>query len=259
MARFSDRTAVITGGTTGLGLATAKLLAVQGATVFVSGRTASRGEAAVASIRETGAEAYFVQGSVADDAHVAELAAVAGNHRGAIDIWFANAGVEGHVGDIADWEDAMLTEVLMTNVKGVLSGLKHASPLMPEGSLMVLNASFVGPVVALPNSIPYAASKSAVVTAGRGAAGALQPLGIKVATICPYIFHTPMVDRIAGDLGAAQLAAVATPSGQLGRPEEIAGVVADLWSGALAFESGDALLIDAGPTLATLAEPGPRP
>jgi len=259
MGRFSDRTAVVTGGATGLGLATAQLLASEGATVFLSGRTASRGNEAVSSIRDAGGEAHFLLGSVGDDAHVAELAQTAAKHRGGIDLWFANAGIEGQVGEIADWDDAIITEVLMTNVKGVLSGLKHASPLMPEGSLMVLNASFVGPVVALPNSIPYAASKSAVVTAGRGAAGALQPLGIKVATICPYIFHTPMVDRIAGDLGAAQLAAVATPSGQLGRPEEIAGVVADLWSGALAFESGDALLIDAGPTLATLAEPGPRP
>ena len=251
MGRFSDTVAVITGGATGLGLATAHLLAREGAEVVISGRTVARGEQAVAAIREAGGTATFVAGSVGDDAHVAELATRAAQQRGAIDLWFANAAIEGQVGEIADWDDAILTEILMTNVKGVLSSLKHASPHMPAGSLFVLNGSFVGPVAALSNSIPYAATKSAVVTIGRCAAGALEPHGIRVVTVCPFMFWTPMLERIAGE-GAADLAAVSTPSGRLGEAREIAEVVAGLWSGATPFTSGEALLVDAGPTISVL-------
>jgi NAD(P)-dependent dehydrogenase (short-subunit alcohol dehydrogenase family) len=255
MTRFEGRTAVITGGSTGLGLATGHLLAREGASVVLAGRNERRGIEAADAIGALGGEATFVRVDVGVDADVARLAEIASANTGAIDLWFANAGIEGPVGEIADWEDSDIADVLATNIKGVLSGFRHASPKMPRGSLMVLNGSFVGPVLPLSNSIPYAASKSAVVTAGRAAAGAFEPLGITVVTVCPYMFDTPMVERIAGGDDANEIAAALTPSGLLGRPEEVAEVVAGLWDGSVDATSGDALLVDAGPTLSLLASP----
>jgi NAD(P)-dependent dehydrogenase (short-subunit alcohol dehydrogenase family) len=255
VARFSGQTAVITGGSTGLGLGTARFLADAGATVVISGRNIERGEAAASQIRDAGGAARFVQCDVGDDAQVAHLIDEALAAGGSIDLFFANAGVEGPFGAIADWKDDEVAEVLATNIKGVLSGLRHATPHMPTGSLVVLNASFVGPLVPISVSIPYAATKSAVVTIGRGAAGALEDQGVRVVSVCPWIFDTPMVDRLTGGAGLEareEFAAAWTPSGHLGRPEEFAEVIADLWDGTLAAKSGDALLVDAGPTVTPL-------
>jgi len=255
MARFSGRCVVITGAGTGIGLATSRLLAAQGAHIVMAGRDATRGEREAAAIRADGGDAEFVATDVADDAQVADLAVKAAAATGRIDLWFGNAGGEGPIGAIEDWPDAELTELLAVNVKGILSGLKHASAHMQAGGQIINTASFVGAHLPVPIAIPYGATKAAVVAASQAAAIALGERGISVLSICPWIIDTPMVDRLTGGAGTEAkngFAAGFAPSGKLTPPEHVAEVVADLWDGTRPSTNGAAYLIDAGPTVTPL-------
>jgi NAD(P)-dependent dehydrogenase (short-subunit alcohol dehydrogenase family) len=164
MGRFDNKTAVITGGASGIGLATAELFAAEGATVVIAGRDAVKGAAAVAAL---GGSTTFVQTDVGDDAQVAALAAAAAARTGTIDIWFSNAGYEGPIGAFDGWTDESITELLNTNVKGVLSGLRHASAHMKGSGVIVNTASFIGTTVPVPIAVAYGATKAAVISAGR--------------------------------------------------------------------------------------------
>lgn len=254
MTRFTDRTAVITGGATGIGLATAQLLAADGAHVVIAGRDQERGRRAVTGIAARGGSARFVGVDVAADDQVRRLADTVG----AVDLWVNNAGIEGPIGGPDTWTDEAVREVLDVNVKGVLSGLRHGPARMRPGGLVVNIASFVGALVPVPIAVPYAASKAAVVAAGRAAGPALAESGISVITLCPWIIDTPMVDRLTGGAGAearAQFAAGFAPSGRLTPPDHVAQVIADFWADPTASESGDAYLVDHGPAVAVLSAP----
>jgi NAD(P)-dependent dehydrogenase (short-subunit alcohol dehydrogenase family) len=249
MGRFTGQVAVVTGGTTGIGLATAQLLAVEGAHVVIAGRDVERGDAAVAAITGLGGDARFVRCDVADDAQVQWLAAGAAAPHGRIDIWFNNAGTEGVLGTLDEVDDEVTRLLLEVNQKGVVSGMRHAVRHMARGGVIVNNASFVGTAAPIPIAIAYGGTKAAVVSMTRAAAEALADQGIRVLAVCPYIVDTPMVDRITGGQGAdarAGFAAAFAPSGKLTQPEEVAALVADLCDERLPAASGDAYLIDAG-------------
>lgn len=255
MARFSGRTAVITGGGTGIGLATGRLLAEQGATVVVGCRSRERGEEAVRTIRADGGRARFVPVDVGDDAQVAALAEAAAAEHGTIDLWFGNAGGEGPIGGPETWDDAAIADLLSTNVKGVLSGIRHAAEHMCAGGMIINTASFVGTVLPVPIAVPYAATKAAVVALGESAALALDARGIGVVSICPWVIDTPMVDRLTGGAGAEArggFAADFNPSTWLVPAAHVARAVADLWDGTTTAEPGAAYLIDHGPTVTRL-------
>ncbi len=115
MARFNGRTAVITGGGTGIGLATGRLLAEQGATVVLACRSQRHGEDAERMIRADGGRAHFVPVDVSDDAEVGALAVTAAAEHGTFELWFGNAGTEGPIGELEGWDDAAIAELLTTN------------------------------------------------------------------------------------------------------------------------------------------------
>jgi NAD(P)-dependent dehydrogenase (short-subunit alcohol dehydrogenase family) len=264
VGRFDGEVAVITGGSSGIGLASAQALAAEGAHVFLAARDAERGASAAESIQaqagqqgEDGqrGQATFVQTDVTDDSQVARLASTAAGVSGRIDIWFNNAAYEGVVGPIGLSDDAIVQQLVDTNVKGVFSGMRYAAEHMPEGGVILNNASFVGVYIPIPVGVPYGGTKAAVISMSRAAALALQEQGIDVFAICPGIVDTPMLDRLTGGQGiearrgfAAQMA----PSGQLMTAAEVAGAVVDLCSRTSGYKSGDALLIDAGPTVKTI-------
>lgn len=252
MGRFEDRVVVVTGGGTGIGLAAARRFAADGAAVIMAGRDAERGESAARSIQAAGGRATFVRTDVTDDGAVEALAEQASGERGVIDAWFNNAGVEGGIGPLADFDDATVRQLLDTNVKGVYSGMRYAAAHMSEGGVIINSASFVGTTMPVPVAVPYGATKAAVVSMTRSAALALAEQGIDVFAIAAYIVDTPMVDRLTGGQGAearAGFAAQFAPSGKLTSPEEVADVVVDLAARDSPHHSGDVLLIDAGPTV----------
>lgn len=253
MGRFSGRTAIVTGGTSGIGRAIAGLLGEEGARVWVAGRDAERGTIVAREVSARGGEGRFVRVDVASDSEVKALADAAAAD-GPIHFWFSNAGVEGPIGPMSTWSDDALRNVLDTNLKGVLSGLRHAAEHMTQGGVIVNTASFVGTALPVPIAVPYAATKAAVVAAGRSAAPLLADAGITVYSVCPWVIDTPMVTRLAGDVpeDRAGFAAGFAPSGLLTPVEDVARVAVDLLDGTIAARSGDALLVDAGPTVSSL-------
>ena len=252
MENLDDRVAVVTGGATGIGLAAARLLAADGATVMIAGRDAARGEAAAEAIRASGGRATFIQTDVTDDSQVADLAKLAAAAGDGIDIWFNNAGMEGGLGSLGDFDDLTVRQLLDTNIKGVYSGMRHAAEHMRAGAVIINNASFVGTAIPVPVAVAYGATKAAVVSMTRAAALGLADQGIDVFAVAPWIVDTPMIDRLTGGQGRAARAAFAAqlnPSGTLISPEHVAEVVARLAGRTLPYRSGDVLLIDTGPSV----------
>jgi NAD(P)-dependent dehydrogenase (short-subunit alcohol dehydrogenase family) len=255
MGSLDERVVVVTGGATGIGLASARRFAAKGATVVMAGRDATRGEGAAEVIRGSGGRATFVRTDVTDDGQVAALAQRAAGKRGVIDIWFNNAGVEGGIGALG-LDDLTVRQLLDTNVKGVYSGMRYAVKHMPDGGMIINNASFVGTVMPVPPATAYGGTKAAAVSMTRAAALALADQGIDVIAISPWIVDTPMVERVVegltgghGPEARAGFAAQFAPSGKLTPPEEVADVVVGLADRTTSYHSGDVLVIDAGPSV----------
>lgn len=258
MGRFDHHVAVVTGGTTGIGRAAAQALAEEGAHTYLCGRDHERGELAAKEIAEVGGRATFVRADVSDDGQVQELAATAAADTGRIDLWFNNAAYDGPIGPLAEFDDATIRQLLDTNVKGVLSGLRHASAHMPAGGVIVNNASFNGTRMPVPIAVVYGATKAAVVSMTRSAALDLIDRNIRVYGIAPYIVDTPLLDRLTSGQGLQARQAFAAqfaPSGQLTDPRDIAAMVVDLFAGTAPFSPGDVVLVDAGPSTELLGEP----
>jgi NAD(P)-dependent dehydrogenase (short-subunit alcohol dehydrogenase family) len=252
MGNLDNRVAVVTGGATGIGLASARRLAAEGATVVIASRDATRGEAAAEAIRASGGRATFIATDVTDDSQVATLAKRAAGGQDVIDIWFNNAGVAGRIGPLGAFDDLTVSQLLDTNVKGVYSGMRYAAEHMRDGGVIINNASFVGTVTLSPLAIGYGGTKAAVVSMSRAAAIALADQGIDVFAIAPYIVDTPMIDRLTDGQGLQARAAFAAqfaPSGKLTLPEQVAEVVAGLVNRTSPYRSGDVLLVDAGPSV----------
>ena len=252
MGSFNDRVVVVTGGATGIGLASARRFATEGATVVIAGRDARRGEGVAEVIRGSDGRATFVTTDVTDDSQVAALAQQAAGKRGVIDVWFNNAGVEGEIGGLGDVDDLTVRHLLDTNVKGVYSGMRYAVEHMRAGGVIINNASFVGTLMQVPAAIAYGGTKAAVVSMTRAAALALVDQGIDVVGIAPWIVDTPMIDRLTGGQGPearAGCAAPFAPSGELTPRKEVADVVVGLARRTASYRSGDVLVIDAGPSV----------
>ena len=252
MGNLDNRVAVITGGATGIGLATGRRLAADGATVVIACRDAARGEAAAQAIRAAGGQATFTATDVTDDSQVAALAKRAAGEHDGIGIWFNNAGVEGGLGPLGGFDDPAVRQLLDTNIKGVYSGMRHAAEHMPAGGIIINNASFVGTVMPVPVAVAYGGTKAAVVSMTRAAAPGLADQGINVVAIAPWIIDTPMIDRLTGFGGPdakTAFAAQFAPSGKLASPDQVAQVVAGLADRTTPYRSGDVLLVDAGPSV----------
>jgi NAD(P)-dependent dehydrogenase (short-subunit alcohol dehydrogenase family) len=253
MGNLDNRVAVITGGATGIGLATARRLAANGATAVIACRDAARGEAAAQAIRACGGQATFIATDVTDDSQVAALAKRAAHEHDGIDIWFNNAGVEGgKPGPLGGLDDPAVRQLLDTNIKGVYSGMRHAAEHMPAGGIIINNASFVGTVMPVPVAVAYGGTKAAVVSMTRAAAPGLADQGIDIVAIAPWIIDTPMTDRLTGFGGPdakTALAAQFAPSGKLTSPDQVAQVVVGLADKTAPYHSGDVLLVDAGPSV----------
>jgi len=243
---------VVTGGATGIGLATASRLAAAGATVVIASRNPSRGEAAAGAIRAVGGRATFIMTDVTEDSQVAALAKQAAAEGDGIGIWFSNAGVEGGIGPLGAFDDLTVRQLLDTNVKGVYSGMRYAAEHMPAGGLIINTASFAGTVMPVPAGIAYGGTKAAVVSMTRPAALGLADQGIDVVAIAPWNIDTPMIDRLTGFHGPEARAAFAAqfnPSGKLAPPGQVAEAVAGLADRTRPYHSGDVLPVDAGPSV----------
>jgi len=193
MLDFRDRTVLIVGGTSGIGLAAAELFTRHGAALMVAGRSADRGEAAVTRLAELGGEAAFVRADVRDEDQVRNVVAETLAAFGRLDVVVNSAGVINRI-LLTELEQAGWDEILDINLKGVYLVCKHAlPPLIAQGRGAVVNvASYLGAFGARPTTPAYNASKAGVVALTRSLAMQVGPQGVRVNAVCPGFVVTPL-------------------------------------------------------------------
>ncbi|GLV60978.1 oxidoreductase [Dictyobacter sp. S3.2.2.5] len=252
--KLENKTALITGGSSGIGLATARLFVAEGARVAITGRDQARLQAAA---QELGSEVVTIVAHTSDvEAMEAAMATVAEKF-GNLDIVFANAGISGST-PLGKTTLAVFEEVLKTNLTGVFFTVQAALPYLNDGSSIILNGS-VHAVLGAPAYAAYAASKGGVRSMGRVLASELSPRGIRVNVVTPGGTSTPIWSRLAPTPEAVseveQRITRGIPLGRFGKPEEVAKAVLFLASDDAANIQAAEIVVDGGTTGAPSGAP----
>jgi len=245
LGKLEGKIALITGGNSGIGFATAKRFVNEGAYVFITGRRKSELEAAV---KEVGKNVTAVQGDVANLDDRDRLFAQIKKEKGKIDVIFANAGIAKYapLGTIAE---ELFDSIFDINVKGVLFTVQKALPLFPDGACVILNASIVAGKGFSSNSV-YSASKAAVRSFARTWTTDLKDRRIRVNAVSPGSTDTPGLNELlaSSETGKERRKMISNtvPLGRLGRPDEIARAVVFLASDNSSYITGTELFVDGG-------------
>lgn len=245
MGQLQGRTALVTGGTSGIGLATARRFAAEGAHVFVTGRRQAELDAAVAAI---GDHATGIRGDVSDLDDLDRVFATITARGSGLDVLFVNAG-GGRFATLADLTPEGFDETFGTNVRGTVFTVQKALPVLNTGASVVVTGSTAASKGA-PSFGVYSASKAALRSFTRTWAAELTDRGIRVNAVVPGPTETPGLSGLAPDPaqapGLLTMLAGNVPLGRLGRPEEIANAVLFLASDQSSFVTGTELFVDGG-------------
>ncbi|PSB49497.1 short chain dehydrogenase [Cyanosarcina cf. burmensis CCALA 770] len=245
---LQNKVALVTGGTSGIGRATAIAYAQQQAKVVVVGRRIDEGEETVRSIKEAGGEAIFVQADVAKEADVEAMVDKAVGVFGRLDIAFNNAGVVCKNPSLIEQTEAEYDRTMNVNVKGVWLSMKYEiAQMLKQGSGAIVNTSSGAGVVAVPTQSLYTASKHAVVGLTKAAALQYAKAGIRINVVAPAAIETDMFEAATG--GQDEVKAYITglhPIGRVGTPLEVANAVLFLSSDLASFITGETLMVDGG-------------
>jgi NAD(P)-dependent dehydrogenase (short-subunit alcohol dehydrogenase family) len=244
---FEGRTAVITGGASGIGLATAERLSALGATVVIADLDAARAGDLVTRLGGP-ARAAFVPTDVADAAAVAALYDAAHARSGQIDLSIHCAGVEGEEAATVFVSEDAWDRVMAVNVKGTWLCMKQAiRRMLPAGGGAIVNVASVAGMVGAKGMSPYVASKHAVLGLTRTAALEYAAAGVRINAVCPSFVEGPMMDRFAGgDPRRLGQLAQRIPVGRLATPAEVASAIVWLCGDESSFVTGAALAVDGG-------------
>lgn len=249
MVDFRTKVVLITGGTSGIGRATAVAFGKAGANVVVTGRRAAECEETVRLIQMAGGHGLAVMGDVSREADVQRMVAQTTEKFGRLDFAFNNAGIEQEMQALPEQTEATFDRVMGINAKGVWLCMKHEIPAMltNAGGAIVNNASVAG-LIGMALAPIYAASKHAVVGLTRSVALDYARQNIRVNAVAPGGVATDMIERLNTPETKARLASW-HPMGRLGTPEEIADAVLWLCSDGASFVTGQTLAIDGGFTI----------
>jgi NAD(P)-dependent dehydrogenase (short-subunit alcohol dehydrogenase family) len=239
MGKLQGKVAVITGGTEGIGLATATLFAKEGASVFITGRRQKELDEAVKTI---GSNVSGVQGDVAKLADLDRLYETVAEAEGRIDIVFANAGV-GEFAPLGNISEEHFDKLFNVNVRGTLFTVQKALPLMNDGGSIILNGS-AATMKGTPAFGVYAASKAAIRSFVRTWTSDLKHRQIRSNVVSPGPIGTPLASRLPAD-AIARIAST-IPMGRMGKPDEIAKAALFLASDDSSFVTGIELFVDGG-------------
>ena len=249
MKEFEGKVALVTGGGSGIGRATALAFAREGAQVVIGNRNVERGEETVSMIREAGGTASFRRTDVVVAAEVEMLVEHAVKTCGRLDVAFNNAGIEGEVKPtLIDHTEANFDAVMGVNVKGVWLSMKYETPrMLKTGGGAIVNCSSVAGVIGFPGIGVYSASKHAVIGLTKAAALEFSAQGIRVNAVNPAVIDTEMVDRLADGMNVKKDDLTTFhPIGRLGRVEEVAEAVLWLCSDKASFVTGHSMMVDGG-------------
>ena len=248
MGRVEGKVAIVTGAASGLGRASARLLAQEGAKVFAADLDCPGGEALAEEINHAGGTASFMEVDVTEPERMQALVDTTLATFGRLDVLFNNAGIDGEFGDTVSCSLENWRRVMDVNLNAVFYGLKYAIPAMLKGGGgSIINTASVLGMVAMPESPAYAASKGAVIQLTKAAALEYAAQGIRINAICPGTITTSMYDRmVAADPGLAEQLPALVPMGRLGRPEEVARFVLFLASDESSFCTGAPFIMDGG-------------
>ena len=239
MGKLDGKVAVITGGTSGMALATAKLFVAEGAYVYITGRRKEKVDEAVKAI---GKNVTGVQGDSANLADLDKLYEIVKKEKGKIDVLFASAG-SGEFGKLGEITEEQFDKTFNLNAKGTLFTVQKALPLFTDGGSIIMNGS-IASIKGFPSFSVYSASKAAVRSFARGWVMDLKDRGIRVNVLSPGTIDTPILDGL-GDDAKEQFKSM-IPRGEMGRPEEIATVALFLASSDSTFVNGIELFVDGG-------------
>ena len=246
--KLKNKTALITGGNSGIGLATARLFVAEGARVAITGRNQTTLEAAAAKL---GPNALAFNSDVLDSKARGVLFAAIKDKFVNLDIVFANAGI-GNMGSIEETSEATFDEVLRTNVTGAFLTIQAALPLLRTGASIILNGS-IAPSVGIPNGAGfYAASKGGLHAMSRSMAGELAPRGIRINVVAPGFIQTPIWERVPLPADAVNAMTKrllgSVPLDRWGQAEEVAKAVLFLGSDDSSYVHGSEIIVDGGVT-----------
>jgi len=245
MAKLEGKIALVTGGSSGIGLATAKRFVEEGAYVFISGR---RDEELAAAVRGIGRNVAGVRGDVSNLSDLDRLFAQIKREKGRLDVLFANAGIAKYA-PLGKISEELYDSIFDINVKGVLFTVQKAIPLLADGASIILNASIVASKGLAANSV-YSATKAAVRSFARTWTTDLKERRIRVNAVSPGSTDTPGLNGLlaSSQVGEERRRMIATmvPLGRFGTPDEIAKAVVFLASDDASYITGTELFVDGG-------------
>ncbi|MGI0087725.1 MAG: SDR family oxidoreductase [Nitrosotalea sp.] len=244
----NHKVAIITGGSSGIGRATAVALAEEGVKVVIAARRAKESEETLRLIKESGSEGIFVKTDVTNENDVKSLVDKTVNKYGRLDYAFNNAGTDEIPTQFTDQTSDAFDHIMNINVKGVWLSMKYEIPqMLKNGGGSIVNTSSVAGVIGLAQLPIYVASKHAVLGLTKSTALGYAKSGIRINAIAPGAIETDMLKRTVGtDPQLREMFTAMHPIGRIGTPEEIANAVVWLLSDKASFVTGHTLLVDGG-------------
>lgn len=248
MDGLKRKVALVTGGASGIGRATALAFAREGAAVVVADVDVTGGRETLRLIGERGGEAAFVRADVTREPEVEAMVAEALTMRGRLDCAFNNAGTVGNPSSTAECREEDWDRVISVNLKGVYLCLRYElRHMLQEGRGAIVNTASVAGLIGVRNNVAYVASKHGVVGLTKAAALECAPAGIRVNAVCPGFVRTPILG-LDGTPEAESRYARLQPMGRLASPEEVAEAVVWLCSDAASYVTGHMMSVDGGLT-----------
>jgi NAD(P)-dependent dehydrogenase (short-subunit alcohol dehydrogenase family) len=246
---FVGKVALVTGGSSGIGRATAVAFAREGAKVVIGDILVESGQETVRLVEQTGAEAIFTKADVSSAADVEALVNEAVEKYGHLDFAFNNAGIRGMEATTTECTEENWNQTIDINLEGVWLCMKYEIPqMLKHGGGAIVNTSSVIGLVGMRNGPAYAASKHGVVGLTKAAALEYAEMGIRINAVCPGFIRTAMTEPaiIATAQGRAKRPLPKMPIGRIGTPEEVAEAVLWLCSDAASFVTGHIMAVDGG-------------